>query len=202
MHKLFYPSKNNKSHYSSLLNSVICYSKIREFIDKDGKIDFSEFEIVIEEKFNKKKMPYINFLHNAVYVNSAALRLFPSYDYIQILIHPVDKLLILKPCIAPLENSFIWRNLKKPNLPSKIYCRIFAGKIFSLMEWDFSMRYACEGCYISHPVQPFILFDLNQYEMIPSTSKNAPRNKNFVEEKKDIYTVYAYKDKVDPSLSR
>ena len=77
----------------------------------------------------------------------ACLRRFPGVTHIQILIHPEQKRLIIRPCDPDAPDSLRWaKGGDGKELSNRdLLCKIFAAKVFDLMGWDRQYRYKMMG---------------------------------------------------------
>lgn len=103
----------------------------------------------------------------------ACIRRFPGIAYIQLLIHPEQKRLIIRPCEVDAPDSLRWtsgggeKELKNRDL----ICRIFAGKLFDLMKWDKQYRYKLLGKPAVCDGEMLFLFKLTDFELFVATGK-------------------------------
>ena len=109
------------------------------------EMDFSYdgYQVVRGEFFAHLFEPSITFNNNRVYLNMACIRKFPNIDYVQILVNSEDKKLAVRPCNGEEKDSFLWCTAKRK--PKQISCRVFWGKIASLLDWNESYRYKLLG---------------------------------------------------------
>ena len=86
--------------------------------------------------------------------------------YVQFLINPSERKLILRSCGADDKGSFMWCGFKggKPT-PRKIVCRLFAAKLAELMGWSMDKKYRIMGTAIKTNSESLMFFDLNAAEI-------------------------------------
>ena len=105
------------------------------------------YQVTKGEFFAHSREPSVTIWENRVKFNMACLRRFPGVTHIQILIHPEQKRLIIRPCSPDAPDALRWakgggeKDLSNRNL----LCKIFAAKVFDLMGWDAQYHYKMLG---------------------------------------------------------
>lgn len=138
--------------------------------DELDEMDFSYdgYQVVRGEFFAHLFEPSITFNNNRVYLNMACIRKFPSIDYVQILVNSEDKKLAVRPCNGEEKDSFLWCTAKRK--PKQISCRVFWGKIASLLDWNETYRYKLLGKLIKSNDEYLFVFDLTSPEIFIKTT--------------------------------
>lgn len=108
----------------------------------------------------------------------ACLRRFPGVTHIQILIHPEQKRLIIRPCEPDAPDSLRWaRGGGEKELQNRdLICKIFAAKVFDLMGWDKQYRYKMMGKPAICDNEMLFLFKLTDFELFV----NGKRSKGYL----------------------
>ena len=110
-------------------------------------VSLAGFEVAKAELFAHTREPAVTIWDNKIKFNMACLRRFPGVRYIQILIHPEEKRLIIRPCTADDPDSLRWgtggSDAEIKNRDMK--CEIFAAKVFELMGWKPEYKYKMLG---------------------------------------------------------
>ena len=94
------------------------------------------YQVPKAELFSHTREPAITIWQNRMKFNMACLQKFPGIKYIQVLIHPEQNRLIIRPCESDAPDSLRWatgggeKELKNRDL----MCKIFAGKLYELMD--------------------------------------------------------------------
>ena len=136
-------------------------------------INLAGYQVTRAEFFSHTREPAITIWDTHVKFNMACLRKFPGATHIQILIHPEQKHLIIRPCQPDEPDSLRWakgggdKELQNRDL----LCRIFAAKIFELMEWDKRYRYKMLGKPAACNGEMLFLFKLTDFELFIGHSK-------------------------------
>jgi hypothetical protein len=157
---------------------TLALGKDDELWEMDGAFDYQGFQVVRREFFAHTNEPSISFNHYKFYVNSACLSRFPDTDHVQVLVNQETKILALRPCSDRDRDSFAWcSNSKGKRKPKQITCRIFFGKIMSLMGWNPDYRYKLLGKLIQANGEYLIAFDLNSTEVYQRTISEGEKPK-------------------------
>lgn len=139
---------------------------------EDNSFSYDGYQVVRGEFFAHIHEPAFTFNDNKVYLNMACIRKLPQTEYVQILVHPEEKKLAVRPCREEEKDSFRWctKNAKKRG-PKQITCRVFYAKIFSLMGWNPQYRYKLLGKLIQSNKELLFIFDLKTPEIYPCAAK-------------------------------
>lgn len=136
-------------------------------------VDLAGYQVTRTELFSHTREPSITIWPNRVRFNMACLRRFPGVTHIQILIHPELRRLIIRPCLPDAPDSLRWakgggeKELSNRNM----LCRIFAAKVFDLMEWDLEYRYKILGKSAVYQEEMLFLFKLTDFELFVGGKK-------------------------------
>ena len=143
-------------------NDNIPAAKDMPIIDDDA-FDYQGYQVVRGEFFAHTYEPSFTFNQFKVSVNTACIRKLPNVEYVQILVNPEEKKLVVKPCLEEEKDSFRWCTAKQK--PKQIKCTIFAAKIINLMNWNPNYRYKILGKLIKTEGQLLFVFDLTTPEI-------------------------------------
>ena len=144
-------------------------------IVEDNDFSLTGYEVVRGEFFAHTFEPSITFSNNKVYVNTACIRKLPDIEYVQILVNQEQKRLVVRPCQEDARDSFRWCSSGNKRAPKQVTCRVFYGKILSLMNWNASYRYKLLGKLIKSNNELLFVFDLTTAETF--VSKTTADNK-------------------------
>lgn len=165
-------------------------------IQEDESFSFDGFQVVRGEFFAHVFEPAFTFSDYKCGVNMACLKKLPDYDYVQILVNPKEKKLAVRPCKEDEKDSFRWCSATAKRSPKQITCRIFFGKVISLMNWDPNYRYKLLGKLIRSKKELLFVFDLNSPEIYKRAVKDdgkikADRTASYSEDWKDQFGIPA-----------
>ena len=115
--------------------------------DPEELVNLAGYQVTKAELFAHTREPAITIWDTRVKFNMACLRRFPGCTHIQILIHPEQKRLIIRPCDPDAPDALRWaRGGGEKELQNRdLLCKIFAAKVFDLMGWDNQYRYKMMG---------------------------------------------------------
>lgn len=136
--------------------------------------DLAGYQVTRAELFSHTREPAITIWPNRIKFNMACLRRFPGVMHIQILIHPEQRRLIIRPCLPDAPDSLRWaKGGGEKELSNRdMLCRIFAAKIFDLMKWDLEYRYKMMGRPAVYHEEMLFLFKLTDFELFVGGKKS------------------------------
>ena len=136
-------------------------------------LDLAGYQVTKAELFAHTREPAITIWESRIKFNMACLRRFPGVTHIQILIHPEQKRLIIRPCEPDAPDSLRWaKGGKEEELVNRdLLCRIFAAKVFDLMGWDKQFRYKMLGKPAVYNDEVLFLFKLTDFELFVANGK-------------------------------
>lgn len=162
-------------------------------------VNLAGYQVTKAELFAHTREPAITIWENRIKFNMACLRRFPGVTHIQLLIHPEQKRLIVRPCDPDAPDSLRWaRGGGEKELTNRdLLCKIFAAKVFDLMNWDTQYRYKMMGKPAVCDGEMLYLFKLTDFELFVNGKKTKsylPENwRNFfgtpVEDHEDAYKI-------------
>lgn len=112
--------------------------------------------------------PSITIARERITFNLFCMKRFESIGYIQLLLHPAERKIAIRPCQEIDTHSIRWR----PNVDKKIYsktinCQHFGNALFSIMEWDPEYTYKVRGSWIMRRNEQIMIFNL--MNAVPAT---------------------------------
>lgn len=146
--------------------------------EEQESVNLVGYQVAKAEFFAHTREPAITVWHNKIKFNMACLRRFPGVQYIQLLIHPEEMRLIVRPCQADAPDSLRWasgggeREMKNRDM----ICQIFAAKLFELMKWDKNYRYKMLGKPAIANNEALYLFKLNDFELFVNNGTQKRRS--------------------------
>lgn len=157
------------------LNEIFSGSRIINDPDENPEeiFDLAGFQVTKAELFSHTREPAITIWENRIKFNMACLRKFPGVTHIQILIHPEEKRLIIRPCHEDAPDSLRWaKGGGEKELSNRdLLCKIFAAKVFELMGWDTQYRYKMMGKPATYEGEMLFLFKLTDFELFVAGRK-------------------------------
>lgn len=152
---------------NSPLGDIFTHVKPIEDGDTEIIADLAGYQVTKAELFSHTREPSITIWPTRIKFNMACLRKFPGVTHIQILIHPEQKRLIIRPCLPDAPDSLRWaKGGGDKELSNRdMLCKIFAAKVFDLMKWDLDYRYKMMGRPAVYQDELLFLFKLTDFEL-------------------------------------
>ena len=142
--------------------------------DPEVLMNLAGYQVTKGEFFAHSREPSITIWENQIKFNMACLRRFPGATHIQILIHPEQKRLIIRPCSPDAPDALRWaKGGGEKDLSNRdLICKIFAAKVFDLMGWDTQYRYKMLGNPAVCEGEMLFLFRLRAFELFTAGKKS------------------------------
>lgn len=140
-------------------------------------VNLAGYQVTKAELFAHSREPAVTVWDNRIKFNMACLRKFPGVTHIQLLIHPDQRRLIIRPCEPDAPDSLRWasgggeREIKNRDM----ICMIFAQKLYELMGWDKQYRYKMLGKPAIYKNEALYLFKLTDFELFVTSGKRKKR---------------------------
>lgn len=149
-------------------------------LEIDDDFDYSQYAVVRGEFFSHMNEPSIAFSDMQFSANSAAVKKMPGADYIQILISPDSKKILVRAAQEDEKDSFLWVTYRRKDgkrVPKKVTCKMFSAKLFDQMGWDPESRYKFLGKLLQIQGELFFAFDLSEPEVFQREVSSAGKAK-------------------------
>ena len=144
----------------------------RRLIEAD--FSMNDYQVVRREFFSHVYEPTLTIRGNSITFNNACIKRMEDTVYIQVLVNPIQKKLVVRPCGQDVRDSIRWCVQKEEKRKSReINCGMFAGKLFDMMGWEPVYRYKALGTRCSYQGEPIYVFDLNSSELFVPATKSA-----------------------------
>lgn len=145
---------------------------------EDDSFSYHGYQVVRREFFAHIYEPSITFSNCKIAVNTACLRRLPHVDYVQFLVNPEEKKLIIRPCEEEEKDSCLWCSTSSSKRKVKqITCRIFFAKVIELMNWNPEYRYKMLGKLLKSGDEYLFRFDLTEAETYRHIVKDSNHTK-------------------------
>jgi len=160
-----------------------------DMLEDQEKVSLAGYQVTKAELFAHSRDPAITIWDTRIKFNMACLRRFPGVTHIQLLIHPNEKRLIIRPCDPDAPDSLRWasgggaKEIKNRDM----ICRIFAAKLFDLMGWDKNNHYKMLGKPAISDGEVLYLFKLTDFEIFINNAKK--RHSYLPEDWRDYFGV-------------
>jgi hypothetical protein len=118
-------------------------------------------EIARAEYFSGANEPTITIKKHMVRFSAYCLSELPGVDYVQFVMYPTEKRLVIEPCPLGERDAIRWSS-KNPEhrKPKIITCKEYYRRLCRLMEWKEDCRYTILGKVTGEGDDTVIAFDL------------------------------------------
>lgn len=132
------------------------------------KNSFSNFNLegfqVVRGHFltSRHECPCMTVYNGRLTFNTVCTRKFSGISFIQLLIHPSERKLAIRPCSPYDIHRIRWRpDTDKPISCKLVYAPYFSNALYQIMEWNPEYQYHIRGTWISRGQDQIIVFDLS-----------------------------------------
>lgn len=157
---------------------------------KMRKDHFSAFDLsgyqVVRGQFmtSRTEMPCLTISSDKISFNGYCIRKLSDVSYIQLLLHPVERKVAIRPCEKEDAYSIPWRtNSEKPIVTKVISCFHFNCALFQIMDWNPDYNYKILGTLVAKGDDQIVIFNLSA--AMPNVIINEEDNSG-VERKKRV----------------
>ena len=100
---------------------------------EDGSFSYEGYEVVRGEFFSHIYEPSVSFKDCRVQFNTACLKKMPSVEFVQFLVNPITKKMVVLPCEEDTKDGYAWCTRNGKRKPREIRCKLFFAKLFDMM---------------------------------------------------------------------
>lgn len=150
--------------YYDISNSIRLQVSQRKRIEKSS---FSAFDLqgyqVVRGQFLQMRYdgPTLSIANGKITFNKFCVQKFDHFAYIQILLHPAERKIAIRPCSKGDAHSILWRPDSEKPLYSKTFsCQHFGTALYSIMNWNPEYSYKVRGTWASRRGEQIIVFNL------------------------------------------
>lgn len=179
--------------YIKACKSVDTFERINRFEAQEGDFDLRGFEVARQQFFNTKNNIAVSITKAGLSFSRAAIKKLPT-EYVELLWHPIEKLLVIRPAKMEDKNSVRWAKKLGENYISKSFTTsAFLPKLYEGNGWDIQMRYKVSGIRRQNGDKVILIFDLNDTEIYIPTRIVDPEIENGLDEtSRDRNSLKAY----------
>ncbi len=170
--------------YYDISNSVAKILRIKNI----NKSTFSAFNLtgyqVVRNQFTQVRYegPSITFTDNRITFNLFCSKIFKDVRYIQLLLHPSERKIAIRPCREQDTHSIRWRmDPEKPVYAKSLSCQHFGTALFGIMQWNPEYIYRVRGVWAKRGMEQIIVFNLTDAVpamlMTPDTENSSARKR-------------------------
>lgn len=149
--------------YYDISNSVNGTVKVK----KISKSLFSAFNFdgyqVVRSQFTQVRYegPSLTISGQQISFNKFCMRCFENVGYVQLLLHPAERKIAIRPCKERDTHSIRWRpDPEKPLYSKTLNCQHFGNALYSIMEWNPDYMYRIRGTWAKRGEEQIIVYNL------------------------------------------
>lgn len=156
---------DNPNVYFEASNSVEQQARSHQ-IKKDRlcRFNLAGFQVVRGHFLTaRQECPCITVTENRLSFNSVCVRKFAEVSYIQLLIHPAERKVAIRPCSEHDIHSIRWRiDSEKPIQMKSISAPYFSNALYKISGWNPDYQYHIRGTWLCQDHEEIILFDISK----------------------------------------
>ena len=149
--------------YYDISNSIKQPAKVKR-IDKRY---FSSFDLdgyqVVRGQFMQIRYegPSTSINKERISFNRFCMQKFEDVAYVQLLLHPTERRIAIRPCGSNDAHSIRWRpDPEKPLYSKTLNCQHFGNALYSIMTWNPDYAYKIRGTWARRGKEQIIVFNL------------------------------------------
>lgn len=177
-------------------------------MSRDGVLDYDEiFNCQILDKYNltDRKVPALTIKGRQIRFNLNAIHMLGDVPYVQILVNPDEKYLLVLPCHNELEvHAIDWCKISKKTGKTEskdITSKFLSPKLYNLMNWEREHSYKLQCIFQDFGEGKTLLyFDLTEYVTMVSSEQQCANGK--IRKRSQPYYLANWKDSFGPPLSK
>ncbi len=126
--------------------------------------------------------PAVTITGDKITFNLFCMRKFADVSHVQLLLHPTERKIAIRPCRERDAHSIRWRrDPNKPLFPKSLSCSHFGTALFGIMKWDPEYVYRVRGLWARQRNDQIMVFNLtNAMPMAIPTDKEDGQHKRRV----------------------
>ena len=144
---------------------------------QSGDFDLRGFEIARSQFFDTARKLCVTFSSDYIVFSTECVRKFDKPVYIEMLVHPKEHLLVVRPCTKETRNAIRWASLNDDQYyPRNISCAAYINTLYELFGWKKGCKYRVRGIYRQKDNEAVVIFDMRDTEIfIPQVALGLER---------------------------
>ena len=138
-----------KEDYLAACQSVEQDDEMEDYVvqAEPGSFDMRKFDRINIGMFEEQRVPAISLQKNEVKFNMSCVRGMACDNYVELLIHPLKKMIAVRPTTKTDRCAIQWTSGGKTNKePRSISCKAYIETLFQLFDWKMDYKYKLYGC--------------------------------------------------------
>ncbi|MGI6700746.1 MAG: recombinase family protein [Christensenellales bacterium] len=149
--------------YYDISNSIGKTLQLR----KIEKSQFSAFNLdgyqVVRSQFTQVRYegPILTISNDKISFNTFCMKRFTAVGFIQLLLHPAERKIAIRPCSSNDIHNIRWRsNPDKPFYVKTLSCQHFGASLYGIMNWNPDYLYRIRGIWAQRSDEQIMVFNL------------------------------------------
>ena len=133
----------------------------------------------------RSELPTVTFNNEKITFNCFYTRKLSKIEYVQLLLHPIERKIAIRPCGERDIFRIPWHRNSKHSLTMKtITCPHFCNALFQIMNWEPDYEYKVLGTLIEREDKQMLVFNLNS--AVPSATISEEKTYKKEEKKRKV----------------
>lgn len=133
---------------------------------QSGDFDLRGFEVTRSQFFDTARKLCVTFSTNNIWFSTECIRKFKKELYVEMLIHPGEQLLAVRPCAKECRNAVRWAKINEVNYnPRDISGAAYLSTLYAIFGWDPECRYRVRGVRRQKDNESVVIFDMRDTEI-------------------------------------
>lgn len=141
---------------------------------KTGDFDLRGYQVARAQFFDTVPKTCISFSNNELYFSAECIKKFNKVQYVELLLHPKDFLLAVRPTIKENRRAIHWAKQENNVCISRnVGGAAFLPTMYRLFGWQTDCKYRVRGIRYAKEDDAILMFDMKETEVfIPNKYKN------------------------------
>lgn len=145
-----------------------------------GEFDFRGFEVARSQFFDTTNKMCVTFDPKGIQFSTTCVKKFQNNQYIEILVHPIKKLIVVRNSNKKVRNSMRWAKIDNlgNTVARKISGAAFIPTLYKLFGWNIDFKYRIRGVTKNKDGINIMIFDINDAMVFVPQANTEGENKN------------------------
>ena len=131
--------------------------------------DFLGAEIIRVQSFASASKTSVSISPSGLRFSVACIRKFPETEYVELKVHPHEKMLAIVPCTQRHKNKIRWAKIHEEGISVRaVSAGAFLDTLYELFDWESGKRYRLRGEILQNGKEITALFDARKPEIFSS----------------------------------
>ena len=113
------------------------------------------FQVVRGEMFSRITAPVMRITPSSINYNRQCTRKLPDCTFVEILLNPVERAIVVRPCAEDYPNAVMWKK--------SIWASYLCGILYDIMGWDETYSYKLPATVKTSGDETVLFFDMDNY---------------------------------------